>query len=341
MIAQWPSPLRLFLFLLTGSVVSNVDAKIFWKSNTQTKDAFQRRRLGYNRKDADNFSNLPSNHHALARPPFHLSERQGEQEWSTKKSRVVGKNDYMVLGKSAERFVKQILSPTRANRLETTKELHSRIPILHKRKPRRDSEKTFQQTQPLNAFHKAVEATSRHARNLQSDGLRACDELKESEELAGASVGTRCDCTSADGGSTTLQCTDEKCLFCRNDHSVCEAFLYGSILDSLGTQLATFTQNDYIVGRSDSVRFVTASDTCSVTVNGIPCRRCSFATCDDGRRRAGVSLECSNVPDAAAFSTCDSTFFTNGVKSSTMESSSTVSRPLKHHVKCQSEDTNR
>jgi hypothetical protein len=136
------------------------------------------------------------------------------------------------------------------------------------------------------------------------DPMEACTSMKAYEVENGSySCG---ECTPGSGGSSaTLTCSDaEWCpMSCNLDYTVCWTDSMATTFDADGQPSISSDIRTYIEGRDEVVIWEGRySDTCSMTVDGVACNSCGYATCSDNSQAPAV--DCENIEVGASFDTC-------------------------------------
>ncbi|KAG7359798.1 hypothetical protein IV203_034896 [Nitzschia inconspicua] len=136
------------------------------------------------------------------------------------------------------------------------------------------------------------------------DPMEFCEEQKQYTEIANAKDrGTVCTCVS-ESGETQLSCTDEKCIYCNADASVCKMnALYGGTISKFGFFTSNVDVSQYVQGRQERIAIEqTPEGSCSVSIDGVQCLNCTLTMCDGDS--VGLTIDCSNVMEGGVYSPC-------------------------------------
>jgi hypothetical protein len=138
------------------------------------------------------------------------------------------------------------------------------------------------------------------------DPMESCSSVKAYEEDLRYDS---CECTTGTGDAeVTLTCSDStRCpRSCSLDLTVCWADSTATTFDANGQPSLSSEIRTYIEGRDEVVTWkgrYADTETCRMTVNGLPCNSCGYTTCSDDNIQA-PAVDCENIEVGASIDTC-------------------------------------
>jgi hypothetical protein len=144
------------------------------------------------------------------------------------------------------------------------------------------------------------------------DPMAFCEEQKDFTKRTNIEDrGTVCTCHT-ESEETKLTCTDQRCVYCNADASVCKTnALYGGTISKFGFFTSNMDVSQYVQGRNERVAIEqTPGGSCKVTIDERQCSSCNPVVCDD--ESIDLDIDCTNVMEGATHYACINDF-ENGV----------------------------